>query len=366
MSQGFFLTYDECRARFLHLAHRAGARVERFPIAARGPERQQLTIDVAQLGAQRPRRLLAIQSGTHGIEGFAGSAIQQQLLAAPGAELRLPRDVALLLVHAVNPYGFAWWRRANESNVDLNRNFVDWREPRPRRPDYERLHPLLCPSALDETQERAFLEAADRLLAEKGMAWLERAITEGQYAHPDGLYYGGAREEESACVIRRLYRDRAADADALLIVDLHTGLGTSGSYTLLSNHPAHSPEHAFLRASFDAARLEVTIDNASRVTAEKHGQLARGVARDLPGVAVRSLTFELGTHSPERILLAERRENWLHHHGDRNSELGRAIAWEHRECSCPDSEEWRCLALEHGRKLLQDALRAVASEDALR
>ncbi len=359
MSDGFFLTYDECRARFLQLAHRAGARVERLPIAARGPERQQLTIDVAQLGAQRPRRIVAVQSGTHGVEGFTGSAIQQQLLADAAAQLQLPPDAALLLVHAVNPYGFAWWRRANESNVDLNRNFVDWREPRPRRPDYERLHPLLCPSALGDEDERVFRAQAEQLLAEKGMAWLERAITEGQYAHPEGLYYGGAREEESLQVLRRLYRDRAADADELLLVDLHTGLGAFGSYTLLSNHPAGSAEHAFLEAHFDPARLEVTIGNESRVTAEKHGQLARGVARDLAGVAVRSLTFELGTHPPERILLAERRENWLHHYGDRDSALGRAIAWEHRECSCPDSEEWRRLALAHGSTVVMQALRAL-------
>jgi hypothetical protein len=91
MSGGFYLTYDESRARFLPLARAASARIERFPIEARGPQDERLTIDVAQLGAERPLRLLAVQSGTLGVEGFAG------------------------------------WRRAHESNVDLNRNFVDWR-----------------------------------------------------------------------------------------------------------------------------------------------------------------------------------------------------------------------------------------------
>ena len=29
------------------------------------------------------------------------------------------------MIHALNPFGFAHLRRANEDNVDLNRNFVD-------------------------------------------------------------------------------------------------------------------------------------------------------------------------------------------------------------------------------------------------
>ena len=33
--------------------------------------------------------------------------------------------MALVLLHALNPFGVAWVRRANEENVDLNRNFLD-------------------------------------------------------------------------------------------------------------------------------------------------------------------------------------------------------------------------------------------------
>lgn len=30
----------------------------------------------------------------------------------------------MLFIHAVNPYGFAWRRRVNENNVELNRSFL--------------------------------------------------------------------------------------------------------------------------------------------------------------------------------------------------------------------------------------------------
>ncbi len=35
------------------------------------------------------------------------------------------QNTGALLIHALNPYGFAWTRRVTEDNVDLNRNFVD-------------------------------------------------------------------------------------------------------------------------------------------------------------------------------------------------------------------------------------------------
>lgn len=300
-----------------------------------------------------------VQCGTHGVEGFAGSAIQRALLRRRESWPRLPEDAGLVLVHAVNPYGFAWWRRTNERNVDLNRNFLDWSVPPPHRPDYARLHPLLCPRAIDDESERAFVAEARRLVAEKGLPWVERVLTEGQYEHPEGLYYGGAGPEASNLLVREIYREHAEAASDVLIVDVHTGLGAFGSYTLLSNHAQGSEEHAFLARHFDARRLEVTIGNDDRVTPEKLGLLPRGLALELSHAHVRAVTFELGTYAGERILMAERLENWLHHHGDRLSPRGREIAWEHRECSCPDSVQWRQAALAHGETVLEAAMQAV-------
>lgn len=334
--------------------------MSRHPIAARGPDDERLTVDVAAFGAPRPRRLLVVQCGTHGVEGFAGSAIQRAFLRRRESWHRLAADAGLVLVHAVNPYGFAWWRRANERNVDLNRNFLDWSVPPPRRPDYARLHPLLCPRTIDDESERAFVAEARRLVAEKGLPWVERVLTEGQYEHPEGLYYGGAGPEASNLLVREIYREHAQAASDVLIVDLHTGLGEFGTYTLLSNHPEGSEEHEFLARHFDATRLEVTIGNEDRVTPDKVGLLPRGMALALSPARVRAVTFELGTYAGERVLMAERLENWLHHHGDRQSPRGREIAWEHRECSCPDSADWRERALAHGGAVLEAALRALS------
>ena len=355
----FFLTYDECRARFRRHAAAAGAALESHPIAARGPDEQRLALDVARLGAAGAARVLLVFSGTHGIEGYAGSAIQQRFLAEDASGLDLPPDAAVWLVHAVNPWGFAWWRRQNESNVDLNRNFIDHAAPPPANRGYAELHPLLCPKRLDDATERHFQREAERVIAERGLAWAKDAISRGQYEHPDGLYYGGAAAEESNRILRRWVREELGGAREVLGIDLHTGHGAYGSYTLLSNHAGDSPEHAWLAQHFDPERLEVTLGTPNPVTPDKVGQMTRGLGAEVPEADWRSFTFELGTVDDLRILRSERAEHWLHFHGDRGSPRGRAVAWEHRVCSIPDARDWEASALAHGRTVLDDALAAL-------
>ena len=98
-------------------------------LTERGPAGEPLTIDIAWLGSLSPKRVLLHTSGVHGVEGFAGSAIQLKILEDPP---KPPADCAIILVHILNPCGMAWLRRYNETNVDLNRNFrfkeQDWQE----------------------------------------------------------------------------------------------------------------------------------------------------------------------------------------------------------------------------------------------
>lgn len=96
-------------------------------------------LDVAQVGADSPKNLLILISGTHGVEGFCGSGCQVGYLTDRVYEA-LPADARVLLVHALNPFGFAWLRRVNEENVDLNRNFQDFNRSLPSSAGYETFH----------------------------------------------------------------------------------------------------------------------------------------------------------------------------------------------------------------------------------
>ena len=170
------LTYDESRARFRHAAAEAGLGIDAHAVTARGPFGQTLTIDVATLGAARPRRALVVLSGVHGVEGFVCSALQTDLVAR-GTSVALPPDTAVVVVHAVNPWGMAHGRRQNESNVDLNRNWGRGRgEPR-HNDDYDLIHPLACPDVPDLPSAEDLLAAAAPVVAERGADSVRDAIT---------------------------------------------------------------------------------------------------------------------------------------------------------------------------------------------
>lgn len=349
------LTYDECRALFRRAALAAGAVLDAYPIEARGPNGQELTIDVAIAGEPDGPGVLVVLSGVHGIEGFAPSAIQCELLGRS-----LPPATKVVAVHAVNPWGMAWWRRQNENNVDLNRNWSRDAHRPPANSGYEELHPLLVPGGHELPSADAFLDAIAPFREQHGIAWIRDAVSRGQYTHPDGLYFGGAGLEASTQILRSVAQAHLAGAEVVLTVDLHTGHGKFGTFTLLSHVPSGTDGDRWLRRWFDDDHIEVTAGNPDATSATRVGQLAKGMADVLTDTDYHDVTFELGTVGSTRMILAERAEHWVHRHGDRDEPVHAAAIWEHRVCSTPDDPEWERLALEHGRRVLDQALTAVA------
>jgi hypothetical protein len=66
------------------------------------------------------------------VEGFCGSGVQVFALHdQEWRDLAHAEGVAVLYIHALNPYGFSHLRRATHENVDLNRNFHDFSLPLP-------------------------------------------------------------------------------------------------------------------------------------------------------------------------------------------------------------------------------------------
>ena len=122
--------YAQARRAFREAAANVGAALHAYHNPATGPGGIELSTETARLGPQDAERLLVVMSGTHGVECFCGSGLQVGLLKS-GLAAEMPRGTAILLIHAINPSGFAWVRRVNENNVDLNRNFVDHARPHP-------------------------------------------------------------------------------------------------------------------------------------------------------------------------------------------------------------------------------------------
>lgn len=219
----FSATYDEARERFLASAHRQQAVLthHQHP-TARGPQGQPLFLDTAWVGPRDAHAVLVTASGTHGAEGFAGSAAQLAWLSEHG-QASLPPGVALLMIHAVNPYGFAWGLRGTHDNVDLNRNWLDFSEACPENTLYEQIHPYLCPAEIKPSTVNRLMEEGARLIAKHGRWALEDAISRGQYTHPDGFHYGGAHPDWSRTVLQEIFQKELRHVPRIGFIDWHTG-----------------------------------------------------------------------------------------------------------------------------------------------
>lgn len=102
----FSATYAEARGKFLEAAAGAGAALAAVGHPECGPDGGELATDVAWIGSADAAAVLVLVSATHGVEGHCGSGAQIDWLRR-GEAARLGPDQAVLLIHAINPYGFA-------------------------------------------------------------------------------------------------------------------------------------------------------------------------------------------------------------------------------------------------------------------
>src|SRR5262249_40294900 len=148
--------------------------------------------DVAFAGASNAAALLILTSATHGIEGYCGSGCQVALMRDPAfAKAVGDAAIAVLFIHAVNPHGFSHGRRVNEHNVEVNRNFHDFEAPLPGDAAYAEVHPWLLPATWPPPPENE--ARIGQYIVTHGLPAFQAAVSGGQYAFPDGLFYGGAR-----------------------------------------------------------------------------------------------------------------------------------------------------------------------------
>ena len=218
---GFSRDYQAARARFLTAAERAGADIEHHELPGHtGPDGRPLFMDMAWIGPVDAQVVLLSLSGTHGAEGFCGSAAQSAWLDNP---TDLPPGVAMMFVHAVNPFGFAHMVRCNEGNVDLNRNFVDFSRPLPPNPLYEELHARLpTREGLDEDLVAEWEAVYEAFWKEHGDWAASDATSRGQYSRPDGIQFGGQAPQWSAQVLTARVRARCAQARHIAYIDWHS------------------------------------------------------------------------------------------------------------------------------------------------
>lgn len=228
MSNYLCSDYFESQARFRQLVAEAGGDLHQYDHpAATGPQGQSLAVDVAVFGRPTAKKVFFNVNGVHGTEAHPGAAAQLQLLDS-GRLSTLGEDVCAVLIHNINPYGWAHYCQRNEDALDLNRNFVDFDQ----LPVSDELHDDIEKAiATDNVSLESLARSWQQVMEVRDTYGHERfdmALMVGQYRAENGLKFGGRSQAWSNEVLRNLATTYAANAKKIVYLDWHTGLGEYG------------------------------------------------------------------------------------------------------------------------------------------
>ncbi|EJM15200.1 Protein of unknown function (DUF2817) [Pseudomonas sp. GM21] len=355
-------SYASQRERFLGAATAAGARLTEYIHPLSGPFGEPLATDVALLGDPHAKKVLVMLSGTHGVEGFYGSNCQIKWLQT-FTDRELPSDVALLVIHLINPWGTAWMRRVNEDNIDLNRNYLDFSNALPDNLQYEGLHEIYtCTQLLGPKRDQADALLDERTRAE-GWSTIKSIVEAGQYNHSDGLFYGGQSPSWSNKTLHTIIQEHLTHAQVAMCFDLHTGAGDYGHPMLMTIAKSAYPQLNDAQALYGPWLYTLITGAGSKsgtgVAATATGYTSQAIIDALPNVYLMPFVIECGTYPGEQIHTFLRNDQWLHLHGDLTDEVARKIKLELLEQFYPADADWQELVWLRTRQIWERALTAL-------
>lgn len=358
----FSNSYAEGRSRFLNACRLAGAEVQSHTHPhLHGPAGEALAIDSAWVGQPDARNILLVSCGTHGLEAAAGAATILQWLETHGPE-SLGSGTAILFVHAVNPYGWAYARRGNEDGIDLNRNFIDHSAQHPQNAAYSELHPLIMKTSAAQQSLVEFSKGFQEFCEVRSNSYALNGITSGQYQHKNGLSFGGHGPSWSRQVLESVIRTHFVSTQKILHIDWHTGIGSFAQpFFILDDGP--SSEAYRLASRWWPSHTIHCDDVVADASIQYHGLLSEGLKAELARhsrAQMISVTIEWGTYEVDRMLEALIIDNWLAH---RSSESDPEFAHEAqarlKQLFSPSDTVWRQSVLSKSQDIYREALAAL-------
>ena len=347
----FAIGCDLLRENNHHVEH------ERLLLDMKGPEDEPLAIDVAVIGSLESGKVLLSSSGIHGVEGYPGSAIQLSLL--DDLAKQEPFDShAIIFVHTINPYGMAWWRRFNENNVDLNRNFLRSDQKYSGVPEgYHFVKDFLNPKSPPPLRERWFKLRALKLILRHGFNNLKQWVAEGQYEYPKAIQFGGKGLEPGPTLLLDYLDKKLEGVSKIWAIDLHTGLGPSGHDTLLVSAGMNKTDFDKLEVMFP--RHVESLDPNQGVGYEIVGDLHQGLEDRYSHIDWTSITQEFGTFKPVQVIRASRSENRWTQWGEYDTERDAKMHWSRLKMLRtfnPDDSVWQEKIISRGNIVFNSAV----------
>ena len=360
--EAFSASYAQARGKFL-----AAAVAAKLPVTSHihprvGRDGETLAMDVVLDGSPDAKRLLIVSSACHGVEGFCGSGVQVFALHDEAwREQARAQGVAVLYVHALNPFGFSHVRRVTHENVDLNRNFQDFSKPLPVNEAYRALQPLLLPEHWPPDADNA--QAVARFIETKGMIAFQAALSRGQHEFADGLFFGGTAPTWSNQTIRQVLRDSAQKARRIAWIDLHTGLGPTGvgERIFACKDDQAALERARQWWGGKGATPVTSIYDGSSTSAFLTGLMWMSVYQECPQAEYTGLAIEYGTQPFAQVTQALRAEHWLNNHPEAAPALARQIKQQMMDAFYTDTDAWKERIISQARQALVQAVAGLSA-----
>lgn len=355
----FSNSYREAREKFHAAATHAGARLHTYQRNdIRGMDGEGLACDVAVVGPGRAEKVAIVIAGTHGVEGYCGSAILSEWLTTRTGD-RVFNDIKIVLVHAINPWAFSHKTRTTENNVDLNRNFVpDHLRRKQVNSSYDKLASFLHAPVLDAQSELELWQGYKNYLDENGWQ-IENEMFQGQCHRPDGLFYAGVQSEWSNETFRQIAREHLESAKSIGFVDWHTGVGMFGEVVYLIFDEKGTPEHD------EASRWwgrnnSATFAFTSGTVPRYEGLLNRSLIQELPNARIAGAVVEFGTCDPYALFRADRLDRWLRFEG-RDDPQYSELRKDYMQAFTPHDAIWRRFVMKEGSKIIEQLIDGIGS-----
>jgi Protein of unknown function (DUF2817) len=364
ITDSFSSSYAQARVKFLEAAAAAGVNTQSHLHPLKGVDGEDLAMDVARDGPADTENLLIISSACHGVEGYCGSGVQTSALHdAEWLEKARASGVAVLYIHALNPYGFSHIRRTTHENVDLNRNFQDFSKPLPDNAAYRALQHLILPDEWPPNSDNQAAIAA--FIAANGEAAFQSAITQGQHEFADGLFYGGASPTWSNTTLRSVLREHAGQAKRIAWIDLHTGLGASGHGERIWAGKDDAAAIARARSWWGGKNDEVdgnaatpitSIYDGSSTSAFLTGLMWHAIGHEAPQAEYTGIAMEYGTVPVLDVINALRAEHWLNNHPNTPPAQAKSIKAQMLAAFYTDTDLWKGQIISQARQSMFQAI----------
>ena len=311
--QSFYYKYSQARHNFLSAAVGNATFIDSRQHPLRGIAGEKLYVDLAWFGDRHAPKVLLTISGTHGVEGYCGSGIQVGSMRTKWHQ-QADDDVAIAMIHGLNPYGMSHFRRVNEEGIDLNRNFIDFSQPLPQNAFYDDLAEVIVPPEWTaETQAATFDRLTEYLLQSPESA---EDLARGQYRYWYAPFYGGEGATWSNRIFNRICDRYLSERQAVGLLDYHTGLGQYATGQLLCL-PHRDVE---LASKIWGDKLAVTGSQQSVAAYTPQGTLIAALQTRLADSVCIAAAYEFGTIPEHEVFEALRADHWLHRHGYLNTQ----------------------------------------------